>query len=99
MHVRLESAREYRARRDAKTTTEENNSNAMKDAYRKLAIQVYVEFPLRLLEEEKEAKEIEAILGEVDFSEEEEEKAGDARAWVGGCDGICRGERSREKVR
>ena len=57
-----------------KTTTEENNSNAMKDAYRKLAIQVYVEFPLRLLEEEKEAKEIEAILGEVDFSEEEEER-------------------------
>jgi len=60
------------------TTTEssENDNHAtIRDAYRKLAIQVYAEFPLRMMmEDEKVARNVEAILGEVDFSEEEEER-------------------------
>ena len=44
-----------------------------KDAHRKLAIQVFAEFPLRMMgDDETAAREAEAILGEVDFSEEEE---------------------------
>jgi hypothetical protein len=44
-----------------------------KDAHRKLAIQVFAEFPLRMMgDDEMAAREAEAILVEVDFSEEEE---------------------------
>ncbi|CAL6429502.1 unnamed protein product [Bathycoccus prasinos] len=44
-----------------------------KDAHRKLAIQVFAEFPLRMMgDDEMAARVAEAILVEVDFSEEEE---------------------------
>ena len=65
--------------RTTRTTTTERSENdnhaTIRDAYRKLAIQVYAEFPLRMMmEDEKVARNVEAILGEVDFSEEEEER-------------------------
>jgi hypothetical protein len=75
---RMQSATTTTTRTRTTTTTErsENDNHAtIRDAYRKLAIQVYAEFPLRMMmEDEKVARNVEAILGEVDFSEEEEER-------------------------
>jgi len=62
-----------KAAEDANSNTNSSKDVGIKDAYRKLAIQVYAEFPFRMMgDDETAAREAEAILGEVDFSEEEE---------------------------
>jgi len=74
---RMQSATTTTTRTRTTTTerSESDNHATIRDAYRKLAIQVYAEFPLRMMmEDEKVARNVEAILGEVDFSEEEEER-------------------------
>ena len=74
---RMQSAKTTTTKRTTTTTERSENDNhaTIRDAYRKLAIQVYAEFPLRMMmEDEKVARNVEAILGEVDFSEEEEER-------------------------
>jgi hypothetical protein len=74
---RMQSATTTTTRTRTTTTERSENDNhaTIRDAYRKLAIQVYAEFPLRMMmEDEKVARNVEAILGEVDFSEEEEER-------------------------
>ena len=62
-----------KAAEDANSNTNSSKDVGIKDAYRKLAIQVYAEFPFRMMgDDETAAREAEAILGEVDFSETEE---------------------------
>ena len=62
-----------KAAEDANSNNNSSKDVGIIDAYRKLAIQVYAEFPFRMMgDDETAAREAEAILGEVDFSEEEE---------------------------